>query len=257
MKEMWHDSVGAMMRQLSGGQIIRHKKLKCFGRGESQIEAMLPEGFLRQTDPVVGITASQATITLRIAAQGPDDAACQAKMAPVIAAIRQRLGNLIFGEDEEELEHATVKLLLKRRRTLATAEWGTAGLVANWLGALPEAQACYRGGIVGRDAKTLAEALGISAATLPLPSPGMVEFTQHMALAARRRFHADYALAVSEFPPFDPQADEPKPFFLALAGPSHMVIREIPYAGHPAIIRVLCGKNALNLVRLTLLEAQD
>ena len=49
MKEMWHDSVAERLRQFGAGKrLIRRKLIKCFGAGESQMEAMLPEGFLAE-----------------------------------------------------------------------------------------------------------------------------------------------------------------------------------------------------------------
>ena len=54
-------------------------------------------------------------------------------MEPTVATIRQCLGTLVFGEEDDELQHAVVRLLRERGKTLATAECGTAGLVAEWL----------------------------------------------------------------------------------------------------------------------------
>ena len=55
-------------------------------------------------------------------------------MEPTAATIRECLGSLVFGEEDDELEDAVVRLLAERGRTLATVEWGTRGLLANVLG---------------------------------------------------------------------------------------------------------------------------
>ena len=132
--------------------MIRHRRIKCFGVGESDLEAMLPDMIRRKREPLVGITVSGATITLRITASGPNEAACRRAMEPTVAQIREMLGVLVFGEEDDELEHAVVRLLKERGQTVAVAEWATDGLVSQWLAEAPRASDCFRGGIVVRDA---------------------------------------------------------------------------------------------------------
>ena len=63
------------VRDMPGrGRVIRRRRIHCFGAGESQLEAMLPDMIRRGRQPTVGITASKSTITLRIAAEGDTEA---------------------------------------------------------------------------------------------------------------------------------------------------------------------------------------
>jgi nicotinamide-nucleotide amidase len=259
MKEMWHDSVAAALQKLgAGGRLIRHKQIKCFGAGESRIEALLPEGFFRQQSPRVGINASQTTIILRIAAEGATEQECQAAMEPVIATIHRCLGALVFGADDDELQHVVLRLLRQRRQTLAVAEWGTAGLLTQWLGEAAEAAGCFLGGVVapGGWHGHLARAEGFSTGQTPMPPSDLTtggELVQAMAAGCRERFGADYGLATGRFPEFAPAAAEPRPVCFALAGPSGIQIKQIPFAGHPATLKVYCAKFALNMLRLAVL----
>jgi nicotinamide-nucleotide amidase len=269
MKEMWYLVVAERLRHMGAGrQVIRHRRLKCFGAGESQIESMLPDLIRRGRRPTVGINASQATITLRITAEGASGEECEATMEPTVATIRRCLGRLVFGEDDEELQHAVVRLLRRQGRTLATAEWGTAGLVAQWLGGAARrwrgvasahtphhAEGHYLGGVVAQDQQALANVLGLKPGSLAdHPSTGG-QMAQAMALGCRQRFAADYGLGVARFPQFDPQAEEPQPAWFALATPDGVQLKQDPFVGHPATLKILCAKRALNMVRLALLEA--
>ena len=137
--------------------------MRCFGSGESEIEGRLPDLVRRGQDPLVGITASQATITLRVTAEGATAAECEAKIEPTVATIYRCLGPLIYAEGGAELQDAVLTLLADRPRTLSTMEWGTAGLVADWLGGVAESEALYRGGIVVRDEGVLVDVLGVDA----------------------------------------------------------------------------------------------
>ncbi len=132
MKPMWEATVApALVTLLPEAATILQRSIKCFGAGESAIEAMLPDIVRRGRDPLVGITAHEATITLRIAARGRDDAECQDKIAATEALIRECLGPLVFGVECEELEDAA---LAAARGTLAVCEIATGGAACALLG---------------------------------------------------------------------------------------------------------------------------
>ena len=163
------------------------------------------------------------------------------------------LGRLVFGEGDEELQHAVIKLLRERNKTLATVEWGTAGLVANWLGDVSAGDDWFLGGLVIRNQDSLGRLLGLDQnLSANLPASGE-EVSRRMAAACRERFGADYALAVGCFPDVDPQ--EPKPVHLALADGQGVNIKSIPYAGHPAWLKMYIAKHALNLLRLAIMDS--
>src|SRR5262249_42706357 len=131
-----------------GGRVICHRRIKCFGVGESDLEQMLPDLIRRGREPQVGITVSGATITLRITAAGDSAAACQAAIEPTVATIRECLGTLVFGEEDDELQDAVLRLLAERKQTLATAERGTGGLLSHWLSESAHTGQQYAGGVV-------------------------------------------------------------------------------------------------------------
>ena len=85
----------------------------------------------RGREPSVGITVSAATITLRITASGATPEACLAMIDPTVGTIRECLGNLVFGQEDDELEDAVVRLLKDQGKTLCTVEYATAGLITN------------------------------------------------------------------------------------------------------------------------------
>ena len=131
MKTMWAATVlPALVAGRPDAATIRFRRVKCFGAGESAIEAMLPDLIRRGRDPLVGITAHEATITLRIVARGADEAACLAKIAPTEALIRDALGDLVYGVEDDEIEDAALAAIARSGSTLATAEVATCGQIA-------------------------------------------------------------------------------------------------------------------------------
>jgi nicotinamide-nucleotide amidase len=250
MQEMWQGTVQpAVVKMLGRPRVIHHYRVKCFGVGESDLEAMLPDLIRRGRVPTVGITVSKATITLRITAEGESIPAVRESMQPTIDVIHQCLGNLVFGYEDDEMQHAVLRVLRERQQTLAVVEWGTAGLVEHWLSECPEAGETFRGGLVLRDATGIEILSSLAAEMTNVMGLGSAAAMSIVAQAARERFGADFALAIGPLPPVGQNLQ------IAIAGPPGVVAREIPFTGHPDILKPRAAKQALNLVRLAVLES--
>jgi nicotinamide-nucleotide amidase len=255
MIRMWNDTVGPEIARLAGSpQVIRHRLIRCFGISESELEGRLPDLIRRGRSPSVGITASAATITLRITAKGGSDAECQALMEPTAATIYQCLGNVAYGEGDVELEDVVTRLLTERKLTLATAEWGTAGLVAHRLREAAPSPGPYAGGVVATSPSALQKLLNVSPELIAAHTPTSGEVVAAMARGCRERLGADLALAVSQFPDVSDRGRTPERLHLALATSDDVIVRSAPHFGSPDILTTRAAKQALNLARLALIE---
>ncbi|MDB5387212.1 MAG: competence/damage-inducible protein CinA, partial [Planctomycetaceae bacterium] len=154
MKPMFRDSVLPKLSDLCGsGTVIRSARVNCFGLGESHAEELLGDLTARNRDPEVGITVHEGTITLRIEAHGATGAECDAKIASTKALARERLGDYIYGEEDEQLEHIVIRQLQKYNKKLRTAESSTGGLLATWLTNVSGYEEVYLGGQIGCEAR--------------------------------------------------------------------------------------------------------
>jgi len=249
LKEMWEQTVAPRLRERSGAQqVIRHRRVKCFGVGESHLEQLLPELICRGRDPEVGITVHEATITLRITARADSEASCEHLIEPTRTEIERVLGSLVFGEEDEELEHAICTALTGRGQRLALAEWGTAGMLGQWLSAAQPAAGPYAGGWLIHDRRS-AERLADSPRPRQRQHPQR-DMVRALAGAVRCQFDVDFGLATGPLPLAESAEHQ---FHVALATPAGMMTRSFPYAAHPAILKPLSAKRALNLLRLHLL----
>jgi len=236
MKRMWRETVGpAVAALVPGGGTIVQRRIKCFGAGESAIEALLPDLIRRGRDPLVGITAHEATITLRITARGPDGAACRTAIAADERTIRGCLGDLVFGVEDDELEDAVIRAVAAGGLTLASAEVGTQGRVAQLV-----AQAGARhGGSVVAGGLVLPDVHGEEGAAA----------ATRLAERARREFGATLGLGVGGVRPGEAGRTV---IDVAVVGPFGIRPAEHTLGGGADLAAARAAKSAIDLVRRSL-----
>ena len=182
-------------------------------------------------------------------------------MEPTIAQIRELLGVLVFGEEDDELEHAVVRL----------AE-----------GARPNARRCRMGDRRARFAmaggsdeleKTTFEAA--SSCATPTCSNPCCTSTCPPTLRPPQKPHPPWpAPCNDQRAPTSVSASRPSPtaarpcqraatlagidmagtLHVALASGDNIRTKAFPIASHPAITKTRSAKQALNMVRLSLLN---
>ncbi len=256
MKQMWHESVLPAISDHFGfaGQSLRYHTIKVFGIGESDVEAKLPDLIRRDRIPRVGITVSQATISLRIADIAANTDEYARKIQPTVHEIESALGNLIFGAGDDELQDAVQCLLDQRNLTLATIEIGPASWISNWMLETNSTQSqLYLGGLALPDVGTAQRVLGLDRQD---SSPN--ELYSRLAEAAAQRFSADIGLACGPYPDISsveqglPMAASDVTLALYQRGvPTTAETR--PLGGHPDVIHHRISKAALDFVRLAIL----
>jgi len=239
-----------------GAGVLVQRKINCFGAGESAVEERLLDLTRRGHVPEVGITVSDATISLRILARAANAAEAQALIAPVERTIRERLGTLVFGVEEEELQDAVLRMLAEKRLTVATAESVTAGLVAERMGRVAGASAWFRGGVVAYVNEVKRELLGVPQEFIDEHGVISAPVVEAMAIGCRTRLRSD--LAVSTVGLAGPGGGSPdKPVGLVhvgLAWEGGVSSQNFSWIGTRAEIQSRTAKLALNHLRLHLLK---
>jgi nicotinamide-nucleotide amidase len=256
MKAMLEQQVQPRLFRLGlAGGVIVQRKINCFGSGESHIEEKLGDLTRRGHVPEVGITASDAVISLRIIARAPTIEEAHKQIAPIEATIRQRLGKLVFGADDEQLHDVVVRLLLEKGQTVAAAESVTAGLLAGRLADVSGASASLMGGLVAYDNRIKIELLGVPEVLIERHGVISAEVVEAMATGCRERFKTDYALSTVGLA--GPGGGTPeKPVGLVYAGlawAGGVASARFQWPGTRAEVRSRTVKMALNLLRLHLL----
>jgi nicotinamide-nucleotide amidase len=256
MFRMFDEQVKSRLEALGfGGEVMIQRKINTFGAGESAIEEKVSDLTRRGHVPEVGITASDATISLRIFARGRTIEEARAVCEPIEKTIRERLGNYVFGVEEEELQHAVAHLLAERRQTIATAESMTAGLVANRLAQVPHATGWLRGGVVCYDNRVKTEILGVPEMMIQEHGAVSAQVAERLAIAVRNKLGSDIGVSVVGFAGPD-AGGEDRPVgttFVGVAWSGGARTHHFIWNGTRTEIQSRAAKMALNAVRLHLL----
>jgi nicotinamide-nucleotide amidase len=172
---------------------IQLKRFHSYGLGESHVDALLEgvEGLVPDGSAKLGFRAHYPQIETKLTVRGADRADIDAKLEPIVAEVRKRLGNFILAEDDDTLEGVILKALQQQDGSLTVVETFTSGQIAARFAPLPGAERVFRRGLVARDIGELWDAL-----RLTIPPEITRESAEAAAEAARRQSDASHALAV-------------------------------------------------------------
>ncbi|MGE3536144.1 MAG: CinA family nicotinamide mononucleotide deamidase-related protein [Candidatus Tectimicrobiota bacterium] len=211
MHPMWEEQVEPCLSQIATGNITIRRNIKTMGLSEAAVDERIAEFFGRE-NPYLGIYSKADGIHLRLIARAPDVAAARMLIAPVEAAIVQRLAAYVWGYDDETPEQAAGLLLSARGHTLATMEQGTGGYLANSITEVPNSGGYFKGGLVA-PGPAIPATYGVPQAVLQQYGSVSQESAIAMAQAAREQLGADFGIGVTGIP--GPAAVEQKPIGLA------------------------------------------
>jgi competence/damage-inducible protein CinA-like protein len=130
--------------------VIKTRVLHTSGAGESMIDDRIGD-LEALSNPTVGLAAHSGQVDVRIAAKAESQAEADALIAPVEDELHRRLGDWVYGADEETLEEVALRALGRRGWSLAVVEAGLGGELTRRLAAprLKRYQGCcFRGGEV-------------------------------------------------------------------------------------------------------------
>jgi nicotinamide-nucleotide amidase len=197
MKAMFARDVLPHIRTRSDGAVILSGTLHTFGVGESAVAEKLGDLMQRDRNPSVGTTVSQGIVSLRVNSRFESRGRAAAELERTVALCRDRLGDLIYGVDEQTLQQVVGSMLAAFRKTVTTAESCTGGLLAKMLTDVSGSSDYFKMGFVTYSNDAKYERLGVPTEVMNLHGAVSEPVVAAMARNARRLAKADYALAIS------------------------------------------------------------
>jgi nicotinamide-nucleotide amidase len=230
---------------------IYTRTLHTVGIPESELDARIETMFRTLENPKIAVLAHGGKVDVKIMAKARDRAAADGAIEPVEAELRERIGNGIFGVDDETLEGRLIARLAARGATLGTAESITGGAIAEAIVRAPGASAAFLGGIVAYDDAVKRALLGVDAAVLA--EHGAVSEPVAVAMARGACAALGTSLAVATTGIAGPSgATDGKPLgltYIAVAGSDGAVdVRRFTFPGGREDVRRRATLAALNLI---------
>jgi len=148
------------------------------------------------------------------------------------------------------MENAIVRLMTRRKMTLALAESCTGGFIANRITDVPGASRMFCGGVVAYSNDVKEKFLEVRGETLERHGAVSEAVAREMAEGARRRFSADFAIAVTGIagPGGGTRGKPVGTVFISLAGKSGTVVERRLNPFSRKKFKETTAKQALNLL---------
>lgn len=110
--------------QLTG--TIKTRIIHTAGLGESQIDEWIGD-LEKLENPTVGLSAHPGLVDIRITAKANSSELAESMIGGIEESIRLRIGNSIFGSDDDTLEDVIFKLIEEKELSLTVLEAGMTG----------------------------------------------------------------------------------------------------------------------------------
>jgi nicotinamide-nucleotide amidase len=255
MKAMFETSFLPMLQAQAGGGIVRHiAKLNICGAGESWIGSQIADLMNRGANPLVGTTVHDGIVSVRIYATGPRQQVAE-MISEKSAMVRQRLGALIFSQDDVPLEQVVADSLLQNNQSVATAESCTGGMLAMMLTNIPGSSRYFSRGWVTYSNESKNIDLGVDAQLIQ--RHGAVSAPVAHAMSRQSKIKADttWGIGITGIAgPDGGSAEKPVGLvYIGISGPglhAEGYVRQCNFSGDRQSIRLRSSQMALTLLRL-------
>ena len=249
------------LQALSDEEIVSHS-VRIFGIGESVVDDMFADEMNAMTNPTMAPYAKECDCLLQITAKAHNVQEAEEMIEPVIAHVRERLGDYVYGMDVDSVEEAVFPLLKDKGLSFATAESCTGGEIAKRFTDLPGASSVFLGGTVVYTNEAKVRLLGLDPMMIEEKSAVSEEVARALAENVRKLTGADIGIGVTGVA--GPDTDgihEVGTVFVAMAVEGKTYLRSLQMGSRRtrSFVRRMSGNHAYDMMRryLTGIEVEQ
>lgn len=197
-----------LLQRSGSSSVIASRVLRTWGESESGLNEKLDpiiDELEKLGNPTLAFLASGwEGIKVRLTAKAETAEAANQLLATWESRVRDIVGDMVFGVDNQTMESVVLDLLEERQWSFAVAESVTGGLVGGRITAVPGASRTFRGGIVSYASDVKFEVLDVDVGPVVSEKAAI-----QMAIGAQELLGADVALALTGVAGPDEQDGQP------------------------------------------------
>jgi nicotinamide-nucleotide amidase len=230
---------------------IRTLELRISGMSESELDQAISPIYKHYSNPVTTILAHNGDMQVHLRARCATEGETMQLLAEVGGKIDAVLGDRIYSRNGDPLEAVVGKQLLSQRATLAVAESATGGGLAERITSIPGSSSWFVGGFIAYTKRMKIELLGVPPDILDRLGAVSAETAEAMAMGARRRTGATWAVSITGNAGPTADGDEAPigMIYVGISGPHETVSfhRQWPTSDR-ARVRAFAAQMALDLL---------
>ena len=257
MMGMMTDDVIPQLLKIFTPSPVMHRTMLTAGLGESfiaerlvEFETGLPAHIKLAYLPDYGM------VRLRLTSTG--EQANETELDNHFNNLQALLADALVTNEDEPLEQALGKLLLKRGKTMSTAESCTGGYIAHLMTSIAGSSDYFKGSVVSYANEIKETVLGVQQNTLNTVGAVSEETVREMVTGVLKIMNTDFAVAVSGI--MGPGGGTPeKPtgtVWMAVGNKTHTITRKIHFRFNRERNIRLTAMNALEMLRKFVLETE-
>ncbi len=177
---------------------IFHKTILTAGIGESAIAEILA-GFEKQLPGEIRLAylPNYGMVRLRLTTSGFDKMKTEKGIDDQFTQLKELVKDYMVTDQDDTMQEVLGKILLKKNKTISTAESCTGGAIASLITSVPGCSAYYEGSIVSYSYGVKESLLGVKKETLEKYGAVSEETVREMLSGLLHRLNTSYGIAVS------------------------------------------------------------
>ncbi len=198
MKGLIETHVIPIIREDARLKPTAQRTLHTLGIGESHLQELIGDlNDLLLPGQKLAYLPGLGGVRLRITATGQSDRDARAQIDTLEAQVYERVGDFIFGVDQDLIESKVGHMLQEAGLTLATAESCTGGLIGDQLTNISGSSAYFKGGVIAYCNEVKRELLAVEEEALVQYGAVSEPVAIQMARGVRQRLHSDIGVSAT------------------------------------------------------------